>query len=276
MKNSTGLIFIIAPTGKCGTNYMINVLLQLGLARLSEVDSLCRQDHFLESANLLEEYVQKTIGTWSKWSEYSTDLQDKSNLLHAIGDGLSRFVGVGGVLPVVLKTPSSNNLLLGPKLFPNAIFILMVRDGRDVTESGVLSNYWSNYEEAFTAWATGVLNIQHFIDAQEFLPSEGRWILVYYEDLVSDLAKALTPILSILDCPNKDINLSALNKLPVFGSTDYGIISNEEFKWNILPKTEKFKPLGRWHSWQHSTCTLFKKLAGNELISLGYEQDNLW
>lgn len=276
MTNPVELVFIVAPTGKCGTNFMINVLTHLGLARLPDTDALRREDHLLGDATLLCEYVRNTIGRWLKWTEYSTAQRDEAALLRAIGEGLVRFIGVGGLPPIAVKTPSAENIHLGPLLFPEAAFILMVRDGRDATESGLLSNYWTSYEEAFAEWADGVATLQRFIQAEGQSPRRARWVLVRYESLVLEPEETLRSITCALGCPNVKMDVSALTSLPVFGSIDYGRGEDGSFAWRIAAKDKRFNPVGRWRLWGESTRELFKNLAGDELISLGYEKDDSW
>lgn len=276
MTKPAELAFIVAPTGKCGTNYIINVLVQLGLARLPDVDPLRRQDYLLSNAHLLEQYVRDTVDKWRRWTEYSTAELDQPLLLRAVGEGLARFIGVGGLPPIAVKTPSPENLRMGPALFPHATFILIVRDGRDATESGMQSNYWGSYEEAFAAWADGVAKLRQFIETQQRAPGAVRWALVRYESLLSNPKDALLPVASALGSPNARIDVTGLNSLPVFGSSDYGRAEDGTFAWTVVVKTNRFEPLGRWHVWEESTRDLFKKLAGDELISLGYERDGSW
>lgn len=270
------LVFIIAPTEKCGTNYLINVLVQIGFARLPNVDPLRREDHLLNNAHLLEQYARSTTDVWQRWEGYSTAEFDQARIISTIGEGLQQFIGVGGRPPIALKTPSSKNLHLGPVLFPNAAFLIIVRDGRDVTESGLLSNYWRTYEQAFIAWSDGMRKILRFIEGQQCETTNVRWAFIHFESLLSDPQTTLSSVATILEYPKQEFDVVALDSLPVYGSSDYGRSSEGAFTWKYATKTKDFIPIGRWRCWGDSTRDLFKSIAGEYLISLGYEEDDSW
>jgi hypothetical protein len=49
-----------------------------------------------------------------------------------------------------------------------------------------------------------------------------------------------------------------------------------EVHWGLVEKPRDFQPIGRWSSWSASRRWLFKRLAGRELIDLGYVGSDQW
>ena len=43
-----------------------------------------------------------------------------------------------------------------------------------------------------------------------------------------------------------------------------------------VEKPEDFSPIGRWRDWSVWRKRKFKKVAGRELIELGYESNDRW
>lgn len=65
-------------------------------------------------------------------------------------------------------------------VFPNARFIYLYRDGRDVARSGMALGWYDNYWTAVEAWMTAELQAKQM---RSRLPAE-RWIEICYEDLI--------------------------------------------------------------------------------------------
>lgn len=65
-------------------------------------------------------------------------------------------------------------------VFPNARFIYLFRDGRDVARSGRALGWSENYWTAVEAWMTAELEANRM---RSILPAE-RWIEIRYEDLI--------------------------------------------------------------------------------------------
>ena len=46
--------------------------------------------------------------------------------------------------------------------------------------------------------------------------------------------------------------------------------------WNPQERTVDFRPVGRWQQWPRHRKWLFKRIAGEMLIRLGYAEDMDW
>jgi hypothetical protein len=97
-----------------------------------------------------------------------------------------------------------------------------------------------------------------------------------YEGLIQSPEDELRPTIELLGGSPDIVNRDVIQGLPVYGSSDYGVGVDGTFRWCVAERTESFQPIGRWNDWPRSTKDLFKKVAGNELIELGYEEDFDW
>ena len=271
-------LFVVSPTGMSGTNFLVQALVTVGLCELPRRDVLAREDHLLVHSNLLKQYVCETANTWNKWERNGAILQTRSKALMAtISDGILRFIGAPMVSSkrVVLKTPTSHCVANFPDLFPRAKLILLVRDGRDSTESEVRAAYRRDYDSAFTIWAVRVRELLDFMEGpgKEWGSS---WLLVHYEDLVTIPISTIAAIASFLEQEASVVDVGRIAELPVFGSSQLGTENGRAFHWAVQEKPENFNPIGRWTHWDRERRDLFKKIAGRELAALGYDQDDSW
>lgn len=264
------LILIRSPTGKSGTNFLLNILVALNAARLPLVDPLRREDHFLARADLLLEYSVETAAKWTKWPELEKRYSDGNEILRALGTGLEALAGVGCLPAVVLKTPSCENLEVGWRLFPSALHLVVVRDGRDVVESGYQAGYWPSRSGAAKAWTDAVANLRAGL---ERVSDRGRptTLIVRYEELVRDVGAAIIPVVDALGHPACPEDTSRLADLPVYGSTDYGLRPDGTFEWRIASRKADFSPIGRWRAWSPTLTANLTEIMERELCWLGYK-----
>jgi hypothetical protein len=272
-------LFVVSPTGMSGTNFLVQALVTVGLCELPRHDVLAREDHLLVHSSLLKQYVCETANIWKKWERNDAILQMRGRaLLETISDGILRFVGTPNAAGkrVVLKTPTSNCVANFPDLFPMAKLILLVRDGRDSTESEVRAAYRRDYDSAFTIWAMRVRELLDFMEGPGKEWGTSSWLLVRFEDLVTKPVSTITALASFLEQEGAVADVDRIVELPVFGSSQLGTANGRAFHWAVQEKPDNFNPIGRWAHWDRDRRELFKKIAGRELAALGYDQDDSW
>ncbi|NNF13908.1 MAG: sulfotransferase [Gemmatimonadetes bacterium] len=268
-------VFIHAPMVRSGTNYLSRLI------RLNPVFEIPRpvyEGRLLVHAELLREYSNLTAASWSQWMDESTDPDDVSaGLLQGLGHGilhhLNSLLTPGKRL--LIKTPWSLNLDLFFPLFPHAKLLLLVRDGRDTVESTMRSFDGRKYEESMRSWASGARRILDFTDGARIGPASTPWRLLKYEDLVKEPEERMDEVFSFLD-EATDAG-TEVDDVPVVGSSSHRGDS-EEVHWEPLEKPANFNPIGRWEGWPDRLKRTFEKLAGQELVDLGYEApgSNWW
>lgn len=178
---------------------------------------------------------------------------------------------------IVEKTP--HNVLIMKELvsiFPNAKFVNVIRDGRDVTSSLVTMNwrdfegkplpYVQNIEKATKYWSQVI--VKSIQDSKHPL-LKGRVKLIKYEDLIKNPEKVMKNVLDFLDEPWVEQVLS-------YNSIDRGYEPNES-STDQVSKGLYSKSIHRWKKdLTKDDKETFKEIAGKLLIDLGYENSLDW
>ena len=163
------------------------------------------------------------------------------------------------------------------KYFPRAQFIHMIRDGRDVSCSlrhfpktkfinGKLVELNTNnpLDECIQRWVHDVRN-------GLLWRGDSRYLEIKYEDLITDPEKTVKNVLGFLNEPWDETVLNY-----------YSIKSSTRDRAKIPQNVEAQKPIytssyERWKKeFTEEDKALFKKLAGDLLVELGYEENNEW
>lgn len=153
------------------------------------------------------------------------------------------------------------------KYYPNAKFIHIVRDGRDATMSQRYyllppgKKEWP-YEWCCRQWAT-------FIERAIKFRKDPRYLEIYYENLVKNPFEVLGKITKFLDL--ESIPLRKIKK----AHKNFKIKKTPTHK-NVAKPISK-KNVNKWlNKMTSKDKKIFKKIAGEELIKLGYAKDNNW
>jgi hypothetical protein len=147
------------------------------------------------------------------------------------------------------------------KLFPDARFVHLVRDGRNVALSYADVPFGpKTVAKAAELWAR---RVSAGISAGRSL-EPGRYIEMRYEDLVEDIEGRTKELTEFLDLPFDE------------GMLDY----TERSRSDVLPRAAKYnphvteKPIARTRSWETDMpdrhVAVFEALAGPVLTELGY------
>jgi hypothetical protein len=252
-KSSPKTVFILGVEQRSGTNYLWQLLRLHPRCHVGSVG----EDFLLEHSQFLKEYADRLYRSWiPKWRERMGGGSDP--LIASIGDCLIAFIkkpydlypGEAASHPekpsgsdflsktLITKSPSVKNLDHFFRLFPDAYLLLLVRDGRSVVESGMKSFGWT-FEDAVRRWNRGARKILEFVD--HYRGSDKRFLLVRYEDLVSDTEAALRKVFTFLNFEPDHYDFEAAKNLPIFGSSE-SKASHGNVHWNKVEKTERFAP----------------------------------
>ncbi len=262
-------VFLIGIHRRCGSNFLFDAL---RLHPRFQAPLPLAEDYLLQYAHLLRRYVDRTAS-----EQYEKRFPDKpeeyaacrEGMLRALGDGLLGFLQ-GYIQPgrrLLSKTPDPWGLDLFFELFPEALLILMLRDGRDVVESSHRS--WPYHSRAYwmQAFANNARTVLRFA---ETLPAERRpqVLVVRYEALLAS-RDALQRVLQHVGIAANDYDWDALDRLPVRGSS-VARGGRKELHWQPVEKPADFRPVGRSRDWSWWNRFQFRRMVGKEFEALGY------
>ena len=184
----------------------------------------------------------------------------EAEFLRYIGTGLnalytSRSRGLRWVEQTPQYTLHMNDILA---LFPGAVFVMMLRDGRDVVES--LKNFVNPvpHGEAAALWGRFASEGLDFADG----PNGHRLHTVRYADAVLDTESTLQRLFNFLEIePSVKSAEWIADRSPINSSFD---------------DASEQSSIGRWEEWSRELRHQFHHEAGEVLIRAGFEIDESW
>ncbi|HEX6207478.1 MAG TPA: sulfotransferase [Actinomycetota bacterium] len=259
-----GPIFIQGILPRSGTNFLWDLLL-LHPDCAAAVEPV-REDLFLDHSDHLISFIEAIQDAWDpRWGAPGPELTRR---FHAsIGEGLISFLWSDPDRRLLTKSPSVRHLRRFFAFFPTARLLILVRDGRAVTQSCMDTFGWG-FERAARAWAEGADEIERF--GRTNAERSDRWRLVRYEDLVDDLETELPGILDFVGLDPGAYDMEAARNLPVRGSSHFFGPGHSSVHWEPVRKEASFAPNERWRSWSPRQLERFEWIAGHGLRALGY------
>jgi hypothetical protein len=264
MSTEPQMLFIHGVLQRSGTNFLLDLLLlhsDCGAGGIFE-------DYLLAGSPLLMRYVWTLTESWnSTWFDESRE-GVRRKLVAALGKELGSFCRLHAKPArwFVSKTPSTLHLDSCFDLFPSALVILIVRDGRDVVESGIRTFGW-RWEEAVRHWCTSARRMLEMMDARA---DSRQVLLVRYEDLFLETKREMKRILAFLGLDENRFDFQAADSLHVRGSCEFGRHDGSVVDWKPVARTAEFSPMGRYCGWSTRRNQRFAWLAGEISARLGY------
>lgn len=260
---SDDAIFILSPLPRSGTNFLWDLL------RLHDDVAAGRspiwEDYLVKNSHHLLRFAAAARASWDPVWGSTADAGPE--LMKSLGDALIQFMTVDPQRRLVTKSPTLDNLEFFFDVFPDAHLLLLVRDGRDVVDSGITTFGW-DLVQAARAWAAGVDRLVQFTNRSD-IPRE-QCSLVRYEDLHQQRGAEMQRLLRALRLDQSRYNFDAMHDIPVRGSSTYRGADSGAVHWNPVAAGPAFNPIRRWESWDAHSHAVFRAAAGSQLAQLGY------
>ncbi|MFZ4451054.1 GSCFA domain-containing protein [Salibacterium aidingense] len=268
-KNQDENIVFIGGAGRSGTT-LLRVM-------LNAHHSFCSGPEFKLLNSIISIYHQ-FVQMNNMRTAYSLTIEDVNKNFASFISGLfENFKKMSGAPRIVEKTP--HNVLIMKELaaiFPNAKFLHVIRDGRDVASSLLNMNwvsangeplwYVQNLENASKYWSDVVR--KGIEDGQNPILKD-RLMLVKYEDLILSTEETMKNIIEFL-------GEAWESKVLDYHTVERGFEPKESSTDQVANKINT-NALHRWNrSFSEADKDIFKKEAGDLLIKLGYEIDYSW
>jgi hypothetical protein len=257
---STGPIFVLGMLPRSGTNHLWDLV---GLHPDVELMHPVYEDHLVRWSHHLVHYVDDVSRHWS--AEWDVPADERATLLASIGSGIASWVNGASDRRVVTKMPRVEQAHRFFELFPDAALLVLVRDGRSLSESMTKTFGWT-YERSFREWAKSadvVLDLLRTKAATDHLE------LVRYEDLVTDPGATMQAICTTVGLPAQRYPFDRIDHVPVRGSSS--LHGQGPVHWAPVEKTADFAPLERWNDWSAHLHRRFEAIAGDQQRALGYD-----
>jgi len=258
-------IYIIGQTGRTGTNFLFKLLLEHKKIVKSEHPG---EDRLLMNIDKIDKYLENTTGEWNEIWKGMDKVKFNTKLNKEFQNCFSRFLGVDDSSSdkyILTKSPSTKGIKHFHKYFPDFKPIILIRDGRNVTES-LVQSFNSTYSNAMKTWAKSGQRIL----AELSNGNSDRFLLIRYEELQQNTKQEIRKILSYLNLEEQDYNFSGLEQLPVTGSSQS---SSEKGKvdWGKSLDKKVFNPNERFKNWSIVTKLKYNSICGKTAKQLGYK-----
>ncbi|MDE2807433.1 MAG: sulfotransferase [Gemmatimonadota bacterium] len=176
------------------------------------------------------------------------------------------------------KTPGyAYSINIISRLLPEAYFIHVIRDGRDVALASLAHHSWHRFG-SMTAHAT---EWKRRIHASWHAALQcPRFVDIKYEDLVTDTESVLRRLCAAIDLPFTDkmltCHLTADERMAELQDCNQpnGLLAREERLrgYELLSKPPQASEIGRWRNeLGRSAIEEYEQTAGDLLAGLGYE-----
>ena len=155
--------------------------------------------------------------------------------------------------------------------FPHEHLLVVIRDGRDVVRSTL--NSWPSLDFASVCrrWNQSARLVMAFDKKNK---ERAGYRMVRFEDNLQNPVGFMKGVSAEYNLPLETYPFDAIKTLPIRGSSSVKV--DGDLSWRAVSKPKTFDPVGGWQSWPRWKKTLFKRIAGETLIELGYADNNEW
>lgn len=272
--------YIVAPSQRSGTNFLNNMLNMHPDIVFPWGPDLPGEQGLFTYTDYLKEYAYKTVSIWNKWVEGGEEALNKhaKGMVQSMGEGIINYFGQYAApgQTLLFKTPDTGHLDNFFHAFPHTKVIILVRDGRDTVESFLKS--WGGrfaFKKICIRWSQRVDLIWDFMEKVKRSGFEDMVHLVRYDHLNDNTAEELKKILKFMEIDDSRYPWEELNQLPVVGSSSLKN-KEKEVHWKPVKKSRQIKLKQKWLHWNKYKKEVFKRIAGDNLVKLGFEKNNNW
>ncbi len=258
-------IFILGMLQRTGTNHLWDMF---GLHPDVELLLPVFEDHLVRWSPHLTAYVEDVTRCWSE--EWEVPDSEGTALLRSLGSGIQGWLADHSDRRVVTKMPSVEQAQNFFELFTECPLVLIIRDGRSVSESGVKSFGWS-YERAFRRWNAAA---EVVLELKARHGDNPMFSVIRYEDIVDKPAEVMQSLCITTGLDPERFPFDEVGGLPVRGSSTLRSDQDQEIHWTPVERSDSFDPRERWRSWDDHLHRRFAAVAGASQQALGYSLES--
>ena len=255
-------IFILGMLQRTGTNHLWDLF---GLHPDTELLRPVFEDHLVPWSPHLLAYVADVTRSWS--SDWEVPPNEGVALRHALGDAIAGWVAGHAGQRVVTKMPTVEQATNFFALMPNCPLIVLVRDGRNVSES-MVGTFNMSYERVFRRWSRAADVV---LELERAHGNKPHFALVRYEDLVDNPAATMRRLCETTGLDPDRYPYEQITSVPVRGSSTLRKSGSDSVHWNPVDRPAGFDPHSRWQVWTDHEHRRFNAVAGAQQRALGYD-----
>lgn len=206
--------------------------------------------------------------------EQNADKMRPTDFLKIVGTGMLAYLQEETPVEkrILIKVPSVQYLHYFWTMYPNAHLMLLVRDGRDLVDSTVRTWPQISFPMACLRWKRAANMVYRFHKHYAGLQI-GYWC-ARFEDAVQDPEGFVHEACRRFDLDVARYPFERIEGIRIRGSSR--LPQQGKVIWNPREKPAGFKPIGYWQDWSPYRKWLFKWIAGDMLVRLGYCKDLKW
>jgi protein-tyrosine sulfotransferase len=174
---------------------------------------------------------------------------------------------------VLTKMPSVQYLDHFFSMFPNENVLILVRDGRDVVHSTLRTWSHLNFIQVCLRWKRSAQIILNTREQFRSRDHKGYWV-GRYEDALLEPEIFVREVCCQFQLSVDRYPFEEIDKIRVIGSSK--LESQDKVTWQHLKRPQNFRPVEYWKNWSPLKKKIFKVIAGQPLMDLGYCQDQNW
>ncbi|MCB8978372.1 MAG: sulfotransferase [Ardenticatenaceae bacterium] len=174
---------------------------------------------------------------------------------------------------VLAKMPSVQYLSQFFSMFPHENVLVLVRDGRDVVHSTLRTWTHLNFIQVSLLWNRSAKSVLYAMDHFEKNHCHGYW-MTKYEDALQDPVSFAQEACRRFGLDESRYPFEEIDKIRVIGSSK--LEEKGKVGWRHIKRPQNFRPVEYWSKWPLVKKSVFKVIAGQSLIDLGYCEDMKW
>lgn len=176
---------------------------------------------------------------------------------------------------VLAKMPSAQHLSHFFTMFPYEQLLVLVRDGRDLVHSTLRTWPRLNFIQVCLRWNRSAQMVLRAAERFSGTRSTDYW-LARYEDALHDPDAFIRQTCRHFELDENEYPYEEIQKIRVIGSSKLEKSNEQSVSWQHLEKPQNFQPTQYWKQWSQLRKAVFKAIAGQSLMDLGYCDDLNW
>lgn len=176
---------------------------------------------------------------------------------------------------LLVKMPGVKYLSNFFSMFPHENLLILIRDGRDLVHSTLKTWPQLNFVQVCLRWNRSAKMILTTLEQLKKTQNNGYY-LAKYEDALAQPETFIREVCHHFNLNEAIYPYEEISNIRVIGSSKLEQARQDKVTWRHLQRPTNFRPVEYWKQWSAVKKYIFKRIAGQSLIDLGYCEDLNW